>query len=202
MSRFEQGVRQRLHNPEVAAGHAEQLRVAHETLSDARPNVPRIIHMNWRRWAFLPLSIIIFLPCMAAITSILTPGTSWLGVTFAFLLGLGLLVLPIFVLWSITIELTVDRIRQRDIPFAVRDMPYSAIQCITIDQRTIIVKGVRHVYFLVIHDEEGAKMQIDMVQFRHEDLRTIVNSIVAHAPHARLDANTRAFQAGQFVFRY
>jgi hypothetical protein len=45
-------------------------------------------------------------------------------------------------------------------------------------------------------------MQIDMVQFRHEDLRTIVNTIVAHAPHARLDPNTRAFQAGQFVFRY
>lgn len=192
----------RLHNREVAAGHTEQTHVAHETLPDARLYVPRIIHMNWRRLSLLPLGVVLLLTYLAAITSMFTPGTSWLGVICALLFLLGLLVLPPFLVLSINIELTEDRIRQRDLPFAVHDMPYSAIQSVTIDQRTITYRGIRHVYFLVIHGEQGAEMQIDMVQFRHEDLRTIVNTIAAHAPHARLDAYTRAFQAGHFVFRY
>jgi hypothetical protein len=175
----------------------------HEALPDARSNVPRVIHMNWRRLDLLPPGIIVALLCILSIMSGLTPGASLLRLATAFLLLLGLVALPIFVLWSITIELTEDHIRQRDMPLAMNEMPYSTIQKITIDQRiSTNIRGYRHFYYLVIHDEQGAKMQIDMIQFRHEDLHTIINTIIAHASHVRLDPNTRAFHAGQFTFRY
>ncbi len=203
MSRFDQRKQQHLRNPEAAASFAEQPHVARTTLPDARPYVARVIHMNWRRWALLPPGAIILLLCILSLASIFTPGTSWLSKTFAVLILLGLVALPVFVFWSITIELTQDHIRQRDMPPAVNEMPYSAIQKITIDQRiTINFRGNRHVYYLVIHDQQGAKMQIDMIQFRHEDLRTIINTISSHARHVRLDPSTRAFQAEQFTFRY
>ncbi len=202
MSRFDQREQQHLRNPEAAASFAEQPHVAHTTLPDARPYVARVIHMNWRRGALLPPGVIIVLLCILSLASILTPGTSWLGKTVAVLLFLGFVALPAILLWSITIELTEDHIRQRDMPLAMNEMPYSAIQKITIDQRITNIRGYRHFYYLVIHDEQGAKMQIDMIQFRHEDLRTVINTVASHAPHVRLDPNTRAFQARQFTFRY
>lgn len=201
MSRFKQRLRQRLRNPEIAAGFAARPYVARKPLPDTLSYAPQVIHMNWRRVAFLLPSFVLVLTCISVIVSTLKPGTSWLGATFAFLLLLGILALPILVVRSIKIELAEDRIRQRDLPFSKRDMPYSAIRSIKIDRRTIpTYRGKSYVDFFVIEDKRGATMRIDMVQFRRKDLRTIINTILTHVPYIRVDPSVRAFLTRRSMF--
>lgn len=203
MSRFKQRVRQRRrNNPEIAAGYDAHPYVACKPLPDARTLLPHIIHAKWRRWAFLPLGGMAFFAIMAATSGQFGSGTKLLEMTVAILFMGGVLALPMLLAYSITFELTEDHLLRRGMCVATRDLPYSAIRSIKIDHRVITNRGIMHMYLLIIKDTQGTKMHINMATFRHEDLRTIINTIVTHAPHVRLDPSARAFEAGQIVFLY
>ncbi len=161
------------------------------------PSLPYTIRVRQSAWTILSL-IVAGGTCIAGIVRLLTtphPAPSW-PLTFLLLaLVAGALASPAALTTLRRIELLDERIRRKDPLLGTRELPYASLRSMKFEERIVTGRFVIRTRHLILVDREGRTLDINMGDFKPDDLHLLARTISCKAPKVHMDSHVRALCA-------